>query len=222
MLHSFIIALMAFFAISNPFISLSVFLDVTEEYDTKTTKQIALRATLIAVGMVFVFSLFGEFIFLVFGITLYALEITGGIIVSLIGFKMLQGSSSNIAHPREKNMDHEVLRKAGLNTAITPLATPILAGPGTIATTMTLSAHNGIFGSCIVVVAFAIILIVTYILWLYGKNVLQHLGSGTMSFITRMMGLILAVIGVQMLISGADVAFPVLKYVPHLVSALKS
>ncbi|MFI3256111.1 MAG: MarC family protein [Psittacicella sp.] len=209
MLHTFIIAVMAFFAITNPVVNLSVFLAITSEYDNKTTKQIAFRACAIAFVILAIFSVFGHYIFMLFGISLYALSIAGGIIIGIIGFKMLQGSPSHIQHPVKSNMDPETLKKAGLNLAITPLATPMIAGPGAIATTMTLASH-GDYSIGTTIAGFSLIIGITYILYIYGKNLIKHLGDAALTIITRMMGLILAVIGVQMVISGIDIAFPIL------------
>lgn len=98
-----------------------------------------------------------------------------------------------------------------LGVAVSPLATPLLAGPGTIATAMNLSAHEAPVNTLITITAFALLCLITYVLFVYGKTLVRLLGQSAMNVMTRMMGLILAVIGAQMLIAGVQGAFPGLK-----------
>ena len=87
----------------------------------------------------------------------------------------------------------------------------MLAGPGTIATAMNLSAHDSPGNMLVTVTAFALLCLITYILFIYGKTLVRLMGDSAMNVMTRMMGLILAVIGAQMLIVGIQGAFPGLK-----------
>lgn len=84
---------------------------------------------------------------------------------------------------------------------------PILAGPGTIATTMNLAVS---INPLVVMGSFAVLAVITYFLFIEGELVVAKLGSNLMNVITRMMGLILAIIGVHMAVVGLQAAFPVL------------
>lgn len=95
-----------------------------------------------------------------------------------------------------------------MNIAVSPLAMPILAGPGTIATTMNLAVS---INPLMVMGSFAVLAVITYFLFIEGELVVAKLGSNLMNVITRMMGLILATIGVHMAVVGLQAAFPV----PH-------
>ncbi|MDO5640687.1 MAG: MarC family protein [Neisseria sp.] len=209
-MHHFGLAFMAFFAIMNPVSSLPVYLSLTDGDDADMAKAVARKGLLIAFGIVAVFSLGGQYIFEMFGMTLPALRLAGGALVFLIGFHMLQGQHSSVHHPDGETSDSES-REEKLNVAVSPLATPMLAGPGTIATAMNLAAHDSIGNMLVTIAAFAVLCLITYILFLYGKTLVKLIGQSAMNVMTRMMGLILAVIGAQMLIAGITGAFPGLK-----------
>ena len=207
-LHQFGLAFMAFFAIMNPVSSLPVYISLTDDDDEATAKAVACKGLLIAFGIIVMFALGGRYIFEMFGMTLPALRLAGGALVFLIGFHMLQGQHSAVQHPPAGDAG------AGsdkLGVAVSPLATPLLAGPGTIATAMNLSAHEAPANTLITIAAFALLCLLTYVLFVYGKTLVRLLGQSAMNVMTRMMGLILAVIGAQMLIAGVQGAFPGLK-----------
>lgn len=196
---------MVFFAIMNPIANVPIFLSLTSEDDEQTAAAIALRAVILAFLIVGVFSIAGKLIFQLFGFTISAFRITGGIIVFLMGFQMLHGSHSNMHHPRKENMLKS--KDAALSVAISPLATPILAGPGTIATAMNFSASGGLAGVAITITVFAVMCIITYLLFVFGEKFVTYLGASALGVITRLMGLIIAVIGTEMVIEGLQEVF---------------
>ncbi|BAJ01106.1 MarC family protein [Shewanella violacea] len=206
---------MGFFAIMNPIANVPIFLSLTSEEDEKTTKAIAFRALFLAFVIITLFSLAGQYIFTLFGISLSAFRITGGLLVFLIGFHMLQGNNSSVHHPdhqqlresKENASDKAQAREAALSIAVSPLALPILAGPGTIATAMSFSATGGIGEMVITIGAFGVLCLITYGFFISGGKLVSYLGSAALGAITRMMGLILAVIGTQMAIEGIKGAF---------------
>lgn len=191
---------MGFFAIMNPIANVPIFLSLTADNSAREVRSIARRSLLLAFGIVLIFAVAGNLIFQVFGISLNAFRITGGLLVFLIGFHMLQGSPSRVQNV--KNADNPVDQDAALSVAITPLAMPILAGPGTIATTMNFAATGGWLELLITVAIFALLCFITYGLFLFGRSFVEFIGLEALAVITRMMGLILAVMGTQMLIEG--------------------
>ncbi|EGF10382.1 TPA: MarC family protein [Neisseria bacilliformis] len=213
-LHQFGLAFMAFFAIMNPVSSLPVYLSLTDGDDRRTARAVARKGLMIAFTIVVVFAFAGRYIFELFGITLPALRIAGGILVFLIGFHMVQGNRSPMHRPpaaaAEDPAAHAKRYEEKMNVAISPLGTPLLAGPGTIATAMNLAAGDSLAGTAVVVAAFFLLCSITYTLYIFGPQITRLLGKNAMNVVTRMMGLILAVIGTQMLVSGLKGAFPVL------------
>ena len=146
---------MGFFAIMNPIANTPIFLGLTDGYDRQTTKAVALRALALSFLIILVFCLAGKLFFHLFGISLSAFRITGGILVFLIGYQMLQGQQSSMhSHSDEERGS---INKAALDIAVSPLSLPILAGPGTIATAMNYSAKGGLANVSITIAAFAVL-----------------------------------------------------------------
>ena len=205
MLIHAITVFIGFFAIMNPIANVPIFLGLTSGDDKQTTATVALRSLTLAFIIVTLFSVAGKVIFELFGLTLPAFQITGGLIVFLIGFHMLQGGHSSVQHPSEE--DKQKSREAALSVAVSPLAMPILAGPGTIATAMNFSAGGGFMEMVVTIIMFAVLCAVTYILFIFGEKFVTYIGASALGVVTRMMGLILAVIGTQMVIEGLHGAF---------------
>ena len=192
---------MGFFAIMNPVANTPVFLGLTADDDAGTRRKIAAKALLVSAVIIVVFCAAGKLIFTLFGITLPAFRMTGGILVALVGFHMLQGGEhSTVQHPSDE--DKKKSLDAALQVAITPLAMPILAGPGTIATAMNYASAGTLTEFVVTVSAFFVLCAITYVFFLSGERLVKYIGDNGVKVITRLMGLILAVIGVQMLIHG--------------------
>jgi multiple antibiotic resistance protein len=192
---------MGFFAIMNPVANTPVFLGLTADDDAETRRKVAAKALVVSAIIIVVFCAVGKIIFTLFGITLSAFRITGGLLVGLVGFHMLQGGGhSNVQHPSDE--DKRKSREAALEVAITPLAMPILAGPGTIATAMNYASAGTVAEFVVTVTAFVILCGITYLFFVSGERMVRYIGDNGLKVITRLMGLILAVIGVQMLIHG--------------------
>ncbi|MBV7529921.1 MarC family protein [Chitinophaga sp. sic0106] len=191
---------MGLFAIVNPISSIPVFLELTSNMDKPQRRNIATKSVLIAFCIIAVFSVAGKLIFHVFGITLAALRVTGGILVFVIGYEMVRGKDEEKSNP--KLGDQPVKADHGISAAITPLAMPLLAGPGTITTAMSYSAAKDVYHLAIVMGVYGLICYITFLLFLAGDKIVNVIGTNVMMVITKMMGLILAVIGVQMLALG--------------------
>jgi multiple antibiotic resistance protein len=191
---------MGFFAIMNPVANTPVFIGLTSGDGERAKRLVARNSVLLAFAVIVVFCVAGKLIFDLFGITLPALRITGGVVVFLIGFHMLQGEPSPVHSPSESDQQDSL--EAELNVAVSPLAVPILAGPGTIATAMNYSASGGVTNMFVTIGAFAALCLITYALFLSGQRFVEYIGASAVKVITRLMGLILAVIGTQMLIDG--------------------
>ena len=193
LLQHAVLVFAAFFAIMNPISNTAVFVGLTGDEDRATQKKTAYRALLITFFIIVTFAVFGKVIFHVFGITLSALRITGGILVFLIGYNMLNGQNSKM---------HSTENESDIDVAVSPLAVPLLAGPGTIATAMNYSAEGGWMAIIITVAMFALLCVITYFSFIFGQKMVKRLGASGLDIVTRLMGLILAVIGMQMLTEG--------------------
>ena len=196
----FMTVFMAFFAIMNPVANASLFIGLTQGDERRLRRTIALRSVLVAFAIVAVFAIGGRQIFSIFGITLPAFRIAGGLMIGAIGYHMLQGEASSMHQPSKE--DAVQSNKAALDIAITPLGIPVLAGPGTIATAMNFAAESTLLEITRVLSAFALMCIITFGAFMAGQSLTRLLGQNGIKVISRLMGLILAVIGVQMVIEG--------------------
>lgn len=195
MSSQFFYAFMAFFAIMNPISNLPAYMALVADDSQKISRKIAFRSLLIAFVIVTVFIFSGDFIFKVFGITIVSFRIAGGILVAVIGYHMINGNHS----PSYKGMEQQAVNSDPMSIAISPLAMPLFAGPGTITTALSL-ANGGLRNQLITVVAFAILCVITYLLLRSAKQIAGFLGKNLMKIITKMMGLLLFSIGIQMII----------------------
>ena len=195
MSSQFFYAFMAFFAIMNPISNLPAYMALVADDSQKISRKIAFRSLLIAFVIVTVFIFSGDFIFKVFGITIISFRIAGGILVAVIGYHMINGNHS----PSYKGMEQQAVNSDPMSIAISPLAMPLFAGPGTITTALSL-ANGGLRNQLITVVAFAILCVITYLLLRSAKQIAGFFGKNLMKIITKMMGLLLFSIGIQMII----------------------
>ena len=195
MSSQFFYAFMAFFAIMNPISNLPAYMALVADDSQKISRKIAFRSLLIAFVIITVFIFSGDFIFKVFGITIVSFRIAGGILVAVIGYHMINGNHS----PSYKGMEQQALNSDPMSIAISPLAMPLFAGPGTITTALSL-ANGGLQNQLITVVAFALLCVITYLLLRSAKQIAGFLGENLMKIITKMMGLLLFSIGIQMII----------------------
>lgn len=195
MSSQFFYAFMAFFAIMNPISNLPAYMALVADDSQKISRKIAFRSLLIAFVIITVFIFSGDFIFKVFGITTVSFRIAGGILVAVIGYHMINGNHS----PSYKGMEQQAVNSDPMSIAISPLAMPLFAGPGTITTALSL-ANGGLQNQLITVVAFALLCVITYLLLRSAKQIAGFLGENLMKIITKMMGLLLFSIGIQMII----------------------
>lgn len=191
------VVFMGFFAVMNPIANTTIFASLTGSMDRPKQVRTAVKSLAIAFMIVLLFSILGKTIFHLFGITLPALRIAGGILIFIIGYHMLQGENSKL-HTSQESSD--------LDVAVSPLAIPLLAGPGTIATAMNYSANGGWVDITVTVLSFAVLCAITFICFIFSSKIISAIGQSGLSIITRLMGLILTVIAVQMVIVGIKAA----------------
>ncbi len=184
---------LGFFAIMNPIANTAVFAGLVQDKSKAEQIKIAAKALIITFFVILFFALLGKVIFHLFGITISALRITGGILVFLVGYHMVNGDSSKI-HFSEDDKEADI--------AVSPLAVPLLAGPGTIATAMNFSSTGEITGILVTVFVFAVLCVITFVCFIFSLNIVAVIGKNGLGIVTRLMGLILAVIGTQMVITG--------------------
>ena len=189
--------------IVDPVALIPTYLAITQDETPEQRRRTAMRACIAAMILLVVFGIAGRLIFRVFGITLPAFRIAGGLILWFVALDMLRGnrttqeSSEEIAEGQEKD-----------DVAITPLAMPMLAGPGAISTVMVLAGQARTVGQHIVV--YLSVVLTAFLSWLSlraGERLVVVLGQTGIRVMTRIMGLLLAAVAVQFVVTGARDAF---------------
>ena len=190
-----------FFAVIDPIGTVPVFLAVTRTYDSIDKRKIALKATLIAAAVLIFFVSVGEVILDSIGIELAAFQIAGGIVLFLFALSMIFGDSKP---------DEEIKNiKSNSEAAIFPLAIPSIASPGAMlaAVMQTQNTVLTVDQQILVTLVILSVLLVALVLMLGGTLVDRLIGKGGASVISRIMGLILASVAVQAVLTGISVYF---------------
>jgi multiple antibiotic resistance protein len=157
------------------------------------------KASLTCFIVLTAFALTGSLIFRLFGITLPAFEIAGGIILILMGLEMLQARRSATHETPGETEEAATKEDAG----IIPLGTPMLAGPGAISTVMVLMGPEpGWWRSAIVLTAITITVVASFLILSAADRVRQFLGETGIRILMRLMGLLLTAIAVQFIVNG--------------------
>jgi multiple antibiotic resistance protein len=173
--------------IMNPPGAVPIFLALTGSLTHRQRVVAARRASLVALGVITAFALFGQQLLTYLHISLPALQGAGGLLLLLVALQLLLGQESGVSSD------------AGVNVALVPLGTPILAGPGAIVATMlAVRQANGVGGFLAVAVALLAALAIVWLFLRFAGQVHRLLReSGTM-LVTRIAGLLLSAIAVQM------------------------
>jgi len=195
------------FAIVDPVGALPFFVALTDGLPREDREVVLRRAPMVAGAILALFALLGRFLFAVFGFTLGAFEIAGGIVLFLVAYDMLQGEVTRTKmHPQDR--DAAAARRDEI--AVVPLGIPLLAGPGSISTVMIWEGSAG-SDPWIIVATFVAILAVTvatFVILRLGQHILRALGRTGVMAMTRVLGLILAALGVQFILNGVAASLP--------------
>ena len=187
----------SFFTLTNPLGTMPVFLTMTNGMSDDERKTIVRRATIVSFITLMVFTFSGQFLFKFFGISTNGFRIAGGIIIFTIGFDMLQARYS-----KAKLKDEEV--KTYVNDiSVTPLAIPMLCGPGAIANgIMLMEDANTLIKKILLVSVIASVYFITFLILRASTRLNKYMGETGNNVMMRLMGLILMVIAVECFVSG--------------------
>jgi multiple antibiotic resistance protein len=192
----------SFFTLTNPLGTMPVFLTMTQGMTEKERRSVVRRATFVSFLTLMLFVLAGQFLFQFFGLSTNGFRIAGGVIIFKIGFDMLQARYTPM-----KLKDEEIKTYAD-DISITPLAIPMLCGPGAIANAIVLmqDAHT-IDMKGILIGMIALIYFITYLILRASTRLVKVLGETGNNVMMRLMGLILMVIAVECFVGGAKPIF---------------
>jgi multiple antibiotic resistance protein len=187
---------LALFPIVDPFGGIPIFFSLTSSLSPKERRATALKTTLYVFGILVAFLFFGRFVLYFFGISLPVLKIAGGLIVANTAWGMVT-STARIT-PAES---HEASTKEDIS--LTPLAMPLLSGPGAIGVVMALAAHVDNAAAYLgMVIGIGGVALSVYLFLILGGPMVSRLGASTVGAINRIFGFLILAIAVQLVWDG--------------------
>ena len=187
----------SFITILNPLGVMPVFMTMSADLSDKQRKQTAIKAVSIAFVILLVFAFGGQLLFKFFGISVNGFRIVGGIIFFIIGYDMLHARFSKL------KMEDEMVKAYAEDISITPLAIPIIAGPGAITNSIVLMEDSNTFIlKVILILTIAFTLLITLLVLLSAGKIIKLLGETGNKIMIKLMGLIMMVIAVEFFFAG--------------------
>ncbi len=196
----------AVFVIVDPFAVVPVYLSLTDRFSPASVTLIRRKATLIAFGILVTFAISGLWVFNLFGITLPAFQIAGGILLLLLGIAQLHGNRPRV---KQEETDESLERD---DVSVFPLGTPLLAGPGAISTVVLYSTQSETalrIGGLVVAIFLA--MTGSYLVLKSAHYLFKILGRTGLNLVTRLMGLILTAVAIQFILNGLRGALTLMK-----------
>lgn len=198
----------ALISVMNPLGTVPVFVGLTKEYSVQNRNRIVLWTSL-NVFIILLISFFaGKFILVFFGIKLTSLKIAGGLIIALSGFSLLTGEFAKHKGMKKEKVMNDIETRSDI--ALTPLAIPMIAGPGTISLLITYNQEYQELKSVIII--FGAILLSAIIIYAVLKSsfiIVKVLGASGINALSRIIGFIVIAIGVEFIISAVESVFNV-------------
>lgn len=192
-------AFVTLFVVVDPLGVAPMFVGLTSELDDAARRAILARAILVAFAVTIFFLVGGGFLLTYLGVTVDAFAISGGVLLFIASVPMLFGHRPGLQAP-----EHSEGRAAGEDIAIFPLAIPLLSGPGTITSVLLLTnqARGDVGRLALFAAVIAVVYAIAWAVLAAGDWVMARLGAGKVNIITRVLGIILAALAVQYILSG--------------------
>lgn len=187
----------SFFSLMNPLGVMPIFMSMTSELDQKARTRTAQKAVLVAFLTLLAFAFSGQLLFNFFGISVNSFRIVGGVIFFMMGYEMLQ------ARMGRTKVDESVVNEYVNDISITPLAIPMITGPGAITNAIVLMEDSNTSSKKLVLIlTMAVICLISYIVLWSSSRIIKMLGDTGNKILMRLMGLIVMVIAVEFFFSG--------------------
>lgn len=196
----------AFFAIMNPFVNLPIFLALTAGFSVSQQRTLAVKITVFSAIMCAIILFSGQQIISFFGISIDQFRIAGGIVLAHIAWSMLNGQDITSHHGTDGEREH-MADLSGL--AFYPITFPVIVGPGTIATLIIYAGHaTGVMGFISIGGVVAAILTILFVVLFFASFFGKVLSETMRVIMTRLMGMILLAIAVEMIVAGVKAVLP--------------
>ena len=205
MLALFTSALVSFLVIIDPPGCAPIFASLTSGTVADHRRKMAIRSALIAWIILIFFALLGRPLLHTLGITLASFRLAGGIMLFIIALEMVFERRT----ARREERAHAVEAEGAEDISVFPMAIPMIAGPGSIATAMLLTARaDGLSETAIVLGAMTLVILLTMLALLAAGTIMRLIGAKVEAMITRLLGVILAALAAQFVIDGIRQSFP--------------
>ena len=204
--------ILAFLVLINPFSALTLFLDLTRGYSMMNRRKVARIACLTIFITISFFTVVGETLLKALGISIGSFQLAGGILVFLIALNMMNGEG-NPVKPDQENFDVDHVQNAPPTTAaaVVPLAIPMMIGPGGISTVIIYSSQvSGILQISAILIAGLLISIFCYLALMAAGRISRLLGDTGLNIMSRIMGMLLAAVSIEIIVNALRSLFPVL------------
>jgi multiple antibiotic resistance protein len=199
----YISSLITFFVVIDPPGCAPIYAGLSASASATQKRAMAIRAVGVSAAILFVFALFGEALLKGLGISLASFRIAGGIMLFLIALEMVFEKRTERREDRAAKVASDPEAE---DVSIFPMAMPMIAGPGSIASVMLLMSRNsGLERSAIVLAAMVTILLLTLVALLAAGPIMRILGAKIEAVITRLLGVLLAALAVQFVLDGLSV-----------------
>jgi len=203
----FTTALVSFLVIIDPPGCAPIFASLTVGTSADHRRKMAVRSSLIALGILLFFALLGRPLLHTLGITLAGFRLAGGIMLFIIALEMVFEKRT----ARREERANAVEAEGAEDISVFPMAIPMIAGPGSIATAMLLTARaDGLGETAIVLGAMSLVILITMLALLAAGPLMRFIGAKLEAMITRLLGVILAALAAQFVIDGIRQSFPAL------------
>ncbi len=202
--------ILAFMVLINPFSALTLFLDLTRGYSMINRRKVARIACLTIFITISFFTIAGETLLKALGISIGSFQLAGGILVFLIAINMMNGEG-NPVKPDQENFDVDHVQDAPPTTAaaVVPLAIPMMIGPGGISTVIIYSSQvSGILQVSAIIIAGLLISLFCYLALMAAGRISRLLGDTGLNIMSRIMGMLLAAVAIEIIVSGLRTLFP--------------
>lgn len=207
MIELFLSAFATFFVVIDPPGCAPIYASLTTDANARQRRLMAVRAIVVSSGILLVFALFGEDLLRALHIDLSSFRIAGGIMLFLIALEMVFEKRTQRREERAQKINDMPEIE---DVSIFPMAMPMIAGPGSIASVMLLFAQNeGMERSLVILGALALVLIITLVALIAASPLMRLLGHQTEAIITRLLGVLLAAMAAQFVIDGLRESFGV-------------
>lgn len=205
MIDLFVSAFITFFVVIDPPGCAPIYASLTKGASAQQRRSMAIRAAFIAAAILFVFALFGEDLLGALHIELDSFRIAGGVMLFLIAIDMVFEKRTE----RREERAQKIIETPEIeDVSVFPMAMPMIAGPGSIASVMLLMSQNeGLDNSLVVLGALATVLVLTLIALLAAGPIMRVLGAKAEAVITRLLGVLLGALAAQFVIDGLRASF---------------